>query len=381
MKIEQAELHRVRLPLKHRFRTSSHSKEYLEHVLVRLRTEDGTEGWGEMASPSDPYYAPDTVDTSWLVATRYLLPAVVGAEFDHPAQVRAAYRKVRGHRFATAGIDAAAWALWSQAAGVSLARALGGTRSTVVAGVSLGIEPTIEELLEQVQDQVDAGYPRVKLKIAPGWDVEPVRQVRAAFGELTVHVDANGAYVDDPEHWAALRELDDCGLAMIEQPFAPRALTASAALQAELDTPVCLDESVDEVEDLRTAIQLGAGRILNIKVSRMGGLTAAVEAHRLAVEAGWPVWCGGMHEFGVGRMANVALSSLPGFTLPSDVSASGKYYQRDVVVPPLVTDRGVVEVPDRPGLGVRVDEEFVARNTSRRFVQHADGAVNDIEYR
>lgn len=377
MKIERAELHRVLLPLKHRFRTSSHSKGHLEHVLVRLRAEDGTEGWGEMASPSDPYYAPDTVDTSWSVATRYLLPAAVGAEFDHPAQVRETYRKVRGHRFAAAGVDAAAWALWSRAAGVPLARALGGSRSTVVAGVSLGIEPTIDDLLEQVQAQVDAGYPRVKLKIAPGWDVEPVRQVRAAFGELDLHVDANGVYADEPEHRAVLRELDGFGLTMIEQPFAPRALTASAALQSELDTPVCLDESVDEVEDLRTAIELGAGRVLNIKASRMGGLTAAVEAHRLAVDAGWPVWCGGMHEFGVGRMANVALSSLPGFTLPSDVSASDKYYERDVVVPPLVAERGVVTVPDGPGLGVRVDEEFIADNTSRTFVHRADGTETD----
>ncbi|WP_433868689.1 o-succinylbenzoate synthase [Saccharopolyspora sp. CA-218241] len=367
MKIDQATLHRVRLPLKHSFQTSSHRKAHLEHVLVRLVDADGVEGWGEIASGSDPYYAPDTTDTSWLIATRYLLPAVLGHEVDHPSEVAALHGKVRGHRFAAAGVDMAAWALWTRRRGEPLARALGGVRDTVVAGVSLGIEPTIDDLLAQVQRHVDAGYPRVKLKIAPGWDVEPVEQVRAAFPELDLHVDANGAYLDDPDHLAVLRALDRFGLTMIEQPFAPRALLPSAALQAAIDTPVCLDESVDTLDDLRTAIALGAGRVLNIKVSRMGGLTTAVAAHDLARDAGWPVWCGGMHEFGVGRIANVALSSLPGFTLPSDVSASDKYYERDVVVPPLTADRGVVTVPTAPGLGVEVDTDFVLAAGEQTF--------------
>ncbi|MER5389706.1 o-succinylbenzoate synthase [Saccharopolyspora sp. NPDC002686] len=363
MKIASAALHRVRLPLKHSFQTSSHRKDHLEHVLVQLVDESGAVGWGEIASPSDPYYASDTVETSWTVATGYLLPAILGREVEHPSRLGELYGKVRGHRFAAAGIDAAGWALWTAQQGVPLARALGGERETVVAGVSLGIEPTIDELLEQVQRQVDAGYPRVKLKIAPGWDVEPVKQVRAAFPELNLHVDANGAYLDIPEHRSVLRELDNFELAMIEQPFAPRALLPSAELQASIETPVCLDESVDTLDDLRTAIALKAARILNIKASRMGGLTTAVAAHDLAREAGWPVWCGGMHEFGIGRIANVALSSLPGFSLPSDVSASEKYYARDVVNPPLVAHAGVVAVPTTPGLGVEVDEDFIAQHS------------------
>lgn len=366
MRVTHASLHLVRLPLVHRFRTSSHAKDHLEHILVRLTDESGAVGWGEIASPSDPYYSPETTDTCWLVAERYLLPRVVGAAWEDPGEVAGLWAKVRGHQFAKAGVDIAAWSLWSLSGGVSLATALGGTRSSVVAGVSLGIEPTVDDLLAEVAKHVDAGYPRVKLKIAPGWDVEPVRAVRAAFPELLLHVDANGAYGESEDEVAALRSLDGQGLTMIEQPFAPRNLLAHAALQRDISTPVCLDESIDTLEDLRTAVVLGALKVLNIKVSRLGGLGAAVAAHDLAAEHDIPVWCGGMHEFGVGRAANVALSSLPGFTFPSDVSASDKYYERDVVVPPVTASAGVVEVPTTPGLGHTVDEEFVQASEVRK---------------
>ncbi|HEY0215876.1 MAG TPA: o-succinylbenzoate synthase [Cellulomonas sp.] len=273
--------------------------------------------------------------------------------------------KVRGNAFARAGVDMAAWSLWSGAQGVPLAAALGGTRTEVVAGVSLGIEATVDALLEQVAVQVAAGYPRVKLKIQPGWDVEPVRAVRAAFGDLDLHVDANGAYTESAEHLAALRALDDHRLTMIEQPFAPRELLAHARFQRTVSTPVCLDESVETLADLALALELGSGRVLNIKVSRMGGLTPAVAAHDLARRHGMPVWCGGMHEFGVGRAANVALSALPGFTLPSDVSGSDKYYARDVVIPPVVAASGVVQVPTTPGLGHTIDREWLTERTLR----------------
>jgi O-succinylbenzoate synthase len=352
----------------HAFETSSHRKTHLNHILVRLVEESGAEGWGEIASPSDPYYCPETTETCWHIAERYLLPSVVGAVWEHPEELPRLWRKVRGNRFAIAGVDVAGWALWSGMRDISLAKALGGTRTEVVAGVSLGIEPTYDALLAQVQRQVDAGYPRVKLKIAPGWDTEPVRLVREAFPDLAVHVDANGAYGETPEELAVLRGLDDFGLLMIEQPFAPRDLLAHAALQRSVRTPVCLDESVDTVDDLRTALALDAGRVLNIKVSRMGGLTAAVAAHDLAREHGVDVWCGGMHEFGVGRAANVALSSLPGFTLPSDVSASAKYYARDVIQPEVVADHGVVRVPDGPGLGHAVDTAFIQQNRLKEAV-------------
>ncbi len=363
MLVVEATLYVVRLPLVHRFRTSSHAKGHLDHILVRLVDESGAHGWGEIASASDPYYSSETVDTCRLVAERYLLPALVGHRWDHPSEVPQAWERVRGHQFAKAGLDMAAWALWSQQTNVSLAWALGGTRSEVVAGVSLGIEPTIDALLDEVRRQVDAGYPRVKLKIAPGWDVEPVRAVRAEFPDLMLHVDANGAYTESEAEMSALRSLDEFGLSMIEQPFAPRNFVAHAALQRDISTPICLDESVDTLDDLRTAVALEAGTVVNIKVSRMGGLSAAVAAHDLAAEYGIPVWCGGMHEFGIGRLANVALSSLPGFTLPSDVSASGKYYERDIIRPPVTADHGVVTVPGGPGLGHEVDLDHVIGNS------------------
>jgi O-succinylbenzoate synthase len=297
------------------------------------------------------------------VARTFVLPRLLGTDWDHPRQAAAAWAGIRGNEFAKAGVDVAVWSLWAGAQGLSLAAALGGTRGSVVAGVSLGIEPTIDDLLEQVRLQTEAGYPRVKLKIAPGWDVEPVREVRAAFGDLDLHVDANGIYTESDDHLAALTALDDHGLTMIEQPFAPRNLLAHARLQERIATPVCLDESVETLDDLHTAITLKALRVLNIKVSRMGGLTPAVAAHDLAGAEGIPVWCGGMHEFGIGRAANIAISSLPGFSLPSDVSASAKYYARDIIVPAVVADHGVVQVPHSPGLGYRVDEGFIAENT------------------
>lgn len=363
MQVTGARMHRVRMSLVHQFRTSSHQKSSLDHILVELTGSDGSVGWGEIASPSGPFYGAETTDTCWQIAQHFLLPSVLGTDWDHPRQAAAGWSKVRGNEFAKAGVDAAVWVLWAESTRTPLAAALGGTRSEVVAGVSLGIEPTIDDLLEQVRRQVEAGYPRVKLKIAPGWDIEPVRAVREAFGDLDLHVDANGIYTTDEDHLRALIGLDEHRLTMIEQPFAPRNLLAHARLQAKIDTPVCLDESVQTTDDLLTALELGAIGVLNIKVSRMGGLTPAIAAHDLARAEGVPTWCGGMHEFGIGRAANVALSSLPGFTLPSDVSASAKYYARDLIVPEVVADHGVVRVPDAPGLGHRVDTDLIAEHT------------------
>jgi O-succinylbenzoate synthase len=363
-RIDRIELRRVRLPLVRSFRTSSHAKRELEHIIVTLTGAGGT-GWGEIASPSGPFYSAETVQSCWAVARDHLTPIVLNTSWDHPAQLATALARVRGNHFARAGFDMAAWALWSQARGVPLAKALGGERTRVEAGVSLGIEPTVDDLLAQVDRRVSEGYRRVKLKIAPGWDVEPVRAVRDAFPGVPVHVDANGAY--PPGETRVFQDLDGLGLLMIEQPYPPRALIAHAELQAALGTPICLDESIEEVDDLATAVRLGAGRIVNIKVSRMGGLTHAVRAHDLAREHGLPVWCGGMHEFGIGRAANVALSSLPGFTLPSDVSGSDKYYARDITTEPIVCTGGFVDVPTSPGLGREPDLEFLDAGTVERL--------------
>ncbi|MCT1478559.1 o-succinylbenzoate synthase [Microbacterium sp. p3-SID336] len=373
MKIARIRLFTLRQALRHSFETSSHRKSGIEHVLVEVTDADGRTGWGEIASPSDPYFGAETTATAWEIATRYLVPALLGAEGDEPSDLERTWARVRGHEFAKAGFSGAVWDLYARANGIALATALGGTRDEVVAGVSLGIEPSIDELLAQVQLQRDAGYPRVKLKIAPGWDVEPVRAVRAAHPDLDLHVDANGAYPDDDEAAAVFARLDREGLTMIEQPYAPRELVAHAELQARLDTDVCLDESVVALGDLRAMIRLRAARILNIKVSRMGGLQVAKNAHDLALDAGIPVWCGGMHEFGVGRAANVALSALPGFLLPSDVSGSDKYYESDIIEPPVVAASGRVRVPTAPGIGHRVRVARIEHEASRVFDSAAAG--------
>lgn len=364
MKIVHAALHTVRLPLVHEFQTSSHAKRHLDHILVELTDESGAVGWGEIASASHPFYGPETVETATLIAERYLLPSLIGAEWFHPAQASRLWAKVRGNEFAKAGVDMACWVLFAEVGGLPLAKVLGGTREQAATGVSLGIEPTIDALVAQVAAQIEAGYRRVKLKIAPGWDVEPVAAVRATFGDHDLHVDANGAYPADDASFEIMRALDQYHLTMIEQPFAPRNFVDHARLQAQLDTPVCLDEAVETLDDLATMIELKAGRVLNIKVSRMGGLTTAIAAHDRAGEAGIPVWCGGMHEFGIGRAANVALTSLPGFSLPSDVSGSAKYYARDVITPPVETTAdGYVPIPTQPGLGFSVDTAWIAENS------------------
>ncbi|MGO3147598.1 MAG: o-succinylbenzoate synthase [Leucobacter sp.] len=357
----------LELPLLHSFQTSSHRKSGIEHILVELTDSDGVVGWGEIASPSDPYYCAETTDTAWHIATKYLVPAVSGSIADTPEQFESAWAKVRGHEFAKAGFSGAIWDVFSRRNELSLSSALGGTRSEVVSGVSLGIEPSIDALLAQVDLQVTAGYPRVKLKVAPGWDVEPVRAVRTAFPGVDLHVDANGAYPRSDASTEVFRKLDGIGLTMIEQPFGARDFVAHAELQQRIQTPICLDESVVDVDDLETMLRLDAGRVLNIKVSRMGGLTQAKRAHDLAEQAGVPVWCGGMHEFGIGRAANVALSSLPGFTLPSDVSGSNKYYARDIIQPPVRAELGIVQVPLTPGIGHAVDVQRIEKHASRSF--------------
>lgn len=365
MSIERVRLFALELPLIHSFETSSHRKSGIEHVLVEFTDSDGCTGWGEIASPSDPFYCSETVDTAWLIAERYLAPSVLGLEWQTPEECEEAWAKVRGHEFAKAGFSGAAWDLATKRDGVSLSKKLGGTRTEVVSGVSLGIEKTTDALLKQVALHRDAGYSRVKLKIAPGWDIEPVAAVREAFADLDLHVDANGAYGTDDAAFATLRGLDRFGLTMIEQPFASRDFIAHAALQQQIDTPVCLDESVVTVEDLETMIRLDAGRVLNIKVSRMGGVLQAKRAHDLAQNAGIPVWCGGMHEFGIGRATNVAVSSLPGFLLPSDVSGSDKYYERDIISPPIRAEQGLVQVQTGPGIGHEVDIEWITAHASR----------------
>lgn len=361
VQIVRAELFKVRMPLVHEFETSSHRKGWIEHILVKATDSDGFVGWGESASPSDPYFCSENVDTCWLMLERYLVPALLGVPWRTPADAfRLAH--INGNAFARAATDMACWDLYSRHLGQPLAEVLGGDAETIEAGVSLGIESTIGALLDVVAVHVKEGYRRVKLKIAPGWEVEPCRQVLSSFPGITLQVDGNGAF-SPKEHRETFSLLDGLGLTMIEQPFAADDLMAHAELQGRLVTPVCLDESLTSPAAVRTAIALGACRIVNVKVSRLGGLGPARTVHDVCRAAGVPVWCGGMHEFGVGRAANVALASLPGFVLPSDVSGSDKYYDQDIVSPPIIAKDGLVHVPRSvPGPGHEVLFDQIQRN-------------------
>ncbi|WP_337173408.1 o-succinylbenzoate synthase [Paludisphaera sp.] len=362
MRIEQIDLAVVRLPLIRPFQTSSSRKAHLDHILARV-VVDGVEGWGECASPSDPFYCPETVETCWHVLHDFLGPMTLGKPWETIEELVGLYGKVKGNGFARAGLEMACWDALARSRKQPLHRLLGGTRSEVLSGVSLGIESDVGAVFENIDRYLGEGYRRVKLKIAPGWDVDLVRRVRERYPDLALQVDANSAYtLDDVD---LLKQLDDFDLLLIEQPLAHDDIIDHARLQAALKTPVCLDESIHSADDARKAIDLGACRVINIKVSRVGGPLEARRIHDVCAARGVPVWCGGMHEFGIGRAANVAVASLPGFSLPGDVSGSDKYYREDVVEPPVLATRGAIAMFEGPGLGVEPVPDRIRKNTLR----------------
>jgi O-succinylbenzoate synthase len=362
-RIDRIELRVARLPLVRPFRTSSSAKDHIQHILVRVDTSDGVTGWGECASPSDPYYCPETTGTCWHILEEFLAPAVLGRGWECIEDLIALFGPIKGNHFARAGLEMACWDALARSRGVSVASLLGGTRAEIESGVSLGIEADRARTFEQIDRFLAEGYRRVKLKIGPGHDVDLVRATRERFPTIPLQVDANSAYT--LEDLGTLQALDAFGLLLIEQPLAHDDIIDHATLQAALRTPVCLDESIHSADDARKALDLRACRVVNIKVSRVGGPLAARRVHDVCHRRDIPVWCGGMHEFGIGRAANVAIASLPGFRLPGDVSGSDKYYREDLVEPPIVAVDGCVRVPfDRPGLGhepipVRVERATV----------------------
>ncbi len=362
MRIDQIDLSIVRLPLVRPFQTSSSRKAHLDHILVRV-SGSNVVGWGECASPSDPYYCPETTETCWHILKDFLVPSVLGREWSTIAELVGLYRMVKGNRFARAGLEMACWDALARSRGVPLHALLGGTQPEILSGVSLGIESGVEVLFEQIDRYLEEGYRRIKLKIAPGWDVDVVRQVRERHPGILLQVDANSAYT--LEDLPTLKALDDFDLLLIEQPLAHDDIIDHAQLQAALRTPICLDESIHSADDARKALELDACRVINIKVSRVGGLLEAKRVHDVCHARGVPVWCGGMHEFGIGRAANVAISSLPGFTLPGDVSGSDKYYAEDIVEPPILAHRGAIGMFEGPGLGVEPILDRIEARTLR----------------
>jgi O-succinylbenzoate synthase len=364
MRVEAIELRELHMTYRAPFETSFGREDTKACLLVRVLA-DGIEGWGEVPAGLAPLYNEETDSTAWSILEQFLIPPLLGRSAPSPGEFARSVGHIRRHHMAKAGLEAALWDLEAQRRGQPLAAVLGGTRDRIAVGVSQGIEPTIDDLLGRVAGYLEQGYRRVKVKIKPGWDVEPVRRLRDRFGDVLLQVDANSAY--ELSHAETFKALDAFNLLLIEQPLPEDDLVDHAALQANLKTPICLDESIVHERAARAALQLGACRIVNIKQARVGGLSAAVAIHDLCQSRSVPVWCGGMLETGIGRAANMALCSLPNFTLPADLSASDRYFEQDIIEPPvrLNTD-GTITVPAEPGLGVRIVMSRVERHTVRK---------------
>lgn len=364
MKIDQVDLFHIRIPLVAPFETSFGVTTERESIIARV-IADGIVGWGECVADQDPGYVYETVVTAWHIISDFLIPRLFAAPIDEPRQIPARFAWIRGHQMAKATLESAIWDIAAQQAGMSLHNYIGGVRDRVVVGVSIGIQPSTAQLIEKVLGFREIGYPRIKIKIKPGRDIEDARAVRKVIPEIPLMVDANSAYTLADVHM--LRQLDDLDLLMIEQPLAYDDIYEHSKLQKQLRTPVCLDESIHSAADARFAIELGACKIINIKQGRVGGLTNAMAVHDVCAQNNIPVWCGGMLETGIGRALNVALATLPNFRLPGDLSASDRYYNPDLIDPPFEFNQdGTLSVPTGPGLGVNVVMDRLKHVTLRQ---------------
>ena len=367
MKIKSVEVREIRLPLVHFFETSFGRTTERRILLARVTDTDGAEGWGECTAGEGPFYSEEWTESCWTTIKDFLARMVLGREVAGAADVWGLMKAVRGNRMAKATIETACWDLEARRKGVPLWKHLGGVRREIPCGVSIGIQDSPDQLIEKIGRELDAGYQRIKIKIKPGWDLKIVERVRARFPEILLMGDANSAYTlsDAP----LFRALDEFNLMMIEQPLAYDDMFDHAELQRQVRTPVCLDETIRTPENARDAISLGACRIINVKLGRVGGHSEALRVERVCRERKVPVWCGGMLEAGVGRAHNIAMATLENFTLPGDVSASSRYWAEDIIEPPVtVTGRGTIIAPDGPGIGYEVKRARVDALTVRREV-------------
>jgi O-succinylbenzoate synthase len=364
--LERIDLREIELPLKSPFETSFGRTTRRRIMIVRVINKDGATGYGECVAPENPFFNHETIDTAWLVTAKHIGPMLAKSKIDNASKVNDILAPIRENRMAKAGVEAAIWDLEAKLTGEPLWRHIGGTKSQINCGVSIGLQSSTDALLDKVRREVESGYQRIKIKIKPGRDVELAAAVRKEFPNITLSVDANSAYrieTDTP----LLKKLDDYDLLMIEQPLTPGDLLDHSELQRALRTRICLDESIVCLANARHAHKLDACRIINIKLGRVGGFTEAKAIQAFAKESGIPVWCGGMLESGIGRAHNIALSTLPGFTLPGDVSASARYWEEDIIEPAItVSPTGTIEVPTSAGIGFEVNEARIEALTVRR---------------
>ncbi|WP_010278209.1 o-succinylbenzoate synthase [Paenibacillus senegalensis] len=360
MDIERVELKLLKVPLKSRFETSFGEVTEKQFLLVSVHG-GGETGYGESVAMDYPMYNEETTGTVWYMLEEFLIPKLFTSQVKQPEEVSEAFAFVRRNNMAKAAIEGAVWDLYAKQQGITLASALGGKKQTIDVGVSIGIEPTVEKVVEYVERFVEEGYKRIKVKIKPGFDVNVIEAIRRRFGsDLPLMADANSAYT--MQQIDILKQLDDYGLMMIEQPLAHDDIVDHIKLQKELRTPICLDESIHSVEDARKAIELGSCKMINIKIGRVGGLTESRKIHDLCEKHGIPVWCGGMLEMGVGRAHNIAITTLDNFTVPGDTSASDRYWEEDIVEPAVkLAAPGTLAVPEGAGIGYRINELAVQK--------------------
>jgi O-succinylbenzoate synthase len=364
MKIDAVLLREIQMELVTPFETSFGVTTHRRVLLVEVRAE-GLVGWGECVAGEHPWYCEETIDTAWQVGRHELLPALLASPPEHGGQCHDIFRQVRGNRMAKAAFENAIWDLQAQAEDVSLATLLGGSRTTIPCGVSLGIAPTVEKLMERIEIALEAGYQRIKLKCKTGWDTKVFEAVRKRWPKILLSADANAHYrLGDLSHLASFDHFD---LLMLEQPLWHDDFYFHSMLQQQIETAICLDESIRNRRDALAAIEMGSCRIINIKVGRVGGFSEAIGIHNAAMERSIPVWCGGMLESGIGRSHNIALSSLPNFSLPGDVSASSRYWKDDIIEPQVtVSAEGEITVPTAAGRGFAVREDLIERLTVRK---------------
>ncbi len=364
MKVREITLREVAMKLVTPFETSVERTEVRRILLVEADV-DGVIGWGECVAGEKPSYSPETLETAWHILRDFLWPLLKGKDFRSAAEVWDLLGWVRGHNMAKGCLEAAMWDAEAKQKGVPLAKLLGGTREEIACGVSIGIKSSLDELVAATRKELAAGYQRIKIKIKPGWDLGPVQRLRQEFPRIRLMVDANSAY--RLADWPLLKQLEGFYLMMIEQPLGWDDLYAHVELQKKLETPICLDECIHTEEQAAAALTLGACKIINIKLGRVGGFTVARQIHDLCRQHDVPVWCGGMLESGIGRAHNIALSTLPNFTLPGDVTASRRYWEEDLIEPEVtVSPQGTIRVPDGPGIGYEPRRDRIEKRTVRK---------------
>jgi o-succinylbenzoate synthase len=366
MKIESITLRELQMPLKHFFETSFGRTES-RRVLLVTATCEGIEGWAECVAGEGPFFSYEWIETAWATIRDFLAPALIASTIAGGRDAVGPMSRFRGHNMAKAALENALWDAEAKQKQVPLWRLLGGTQREIACGVSIGIQNSHEQLLEKIETELAAGYQRIKVKVKPGWDIDVLAKIRQRWPAILLSCDANSAY--RPKDIDHLRRFDDFNLLMIEQPYWDDDIVQHATLQHEVRTAICLDESIRSSRDATAALELRACRIINIKVGRVGGFAEAIAVHDVCQSRGIPNWCGGMLETGIGRAHNVALSTLPNFRLPGDVSASQRYWHEDIVDPEInVTPRGTIDVSDAPGTGYQIKKDFIERLTVRKEV-------------